>query len=321
MNHFVVKSQMVSFCVMESEEVTMVEPIKAMCREIKAWAKGGDVKSMKNPWRDNGLYPIAYIDGNLYFMSNKDRAQLNVQWGNDTMFFVRTDNPLSAAKAIDLSYKPSTKVLKLSGERYKEIYTGQLGEILQSETDGLIDEFIAYAKQSGCHLVISYQDEHLKSIMGMIITLQTIQHIVKQIGSDFDIEFRIEAYRDDKGNANKICTNLPSSELRDDWLTRLTKAWIDDLEHDYNICGNLIPVVSLPKRTLTHWRVLSITCGDKQLAIYPDGGFINEWNIARQPNGERFEVSTITHDAKIYLYRNKDIKFDVAIEKITLTNV
>ena len=142
MNHFVMKSQTVSFCVMESEEVTMVEPIKAMCREIKAWAKGGDVKSMKNPWRDNGLYPIAYIDGNLYFMSNKERAQLNVQWGNDTMFFVRTDNPLSAAKAIDLSYKPSTKVLKLSGERYKEIHTGQLGEILQSETDGLIDEFI-----------------------------------------------------------------------------------------------------------------------------------------------------------------------------------
>ena len=314
MNHFVMKSQTVSFCVMESEEVTMVEPIKAMCREIKAWAKGGDVKSMKNPWRDYGLYPIAYIDGNLYFMSNKERAQLNVQWGNDTMFFVRTDNPLSGAKAIDLSYKPSTKVLKLSGERYKEIHTGQLGAILQSETNGLIDEFIAYAKQSGCRLKISYQDEHLKSIMGMIITLQTIQHIVKQIGSDFDIEFKVEAYRDDKGNANKICTNLPLFELRDDWLTRLTNAWIDDLQHDYNICGHLIPVVSLPKRSLTHWRVLSISCGEKQLAIYPDGGFINEWNIARQPSGERFEVSTITHDAKIYLYRNKDIKFDVAIE-------
>ncbi len=42
--------------------------------------------------------------------------------------------------------------------------------------------------------------------------------------------------------------------------------------------------------TLTHWRELTVKCGRKRLCIYPDGGFINEWNIARQPNGERFEV-------------------------------
>lgn len=29
--------------------------------------------------------------------------------------------------------------------------------------------------------------------------------------------------------ANKICTNLPSSEMRDEWLTNVTNAWIDDL--------------------------------------------------------------------------------------------
>ena len=249
-------------------------------------------------------------------MNSKEHAQLNVQWGNDTMFFVRTDNPLSAATVIDLTYKPSAMLLKLS-DKYKTINTRQLGEILQSESNGVIDQFIAYAKKNGGKVKVCYQDEHLKSIMGMIITLQTAEHIIKQIGKDFDMEFKLEAYRDDKGNANKICTNLPSAELRDDWLTRLANAWIDDLEHDNNICGSLIPIVSLPKRTLTHWRVLSISCGDKQLSIYPDGGFINEWNIARQPNGERFEVETITHDAKIYLYRNKDIKFDVMIENNT----
>ena len=107
---------------------------------------------------------------------------------------------------------------------------------------------------------------------------------------------------------------MPSSEVRDKWLTNFTNAWIDDLKYDQNIEGHLLPVVSVPKRTLTHWRVLSITCGNKKLSIYPDGGFINEWNITRQPNGERFEVETITYDTKIYLYRNKDIKFDIAIE-------
>ena len=148
----------------------------------------------------------------------------------------------------------------------------------------------------------------------MIITLQTIEHIVKQIGSDFDIEFKVEVYKDDKGYANKICTNQPTSEKRDTWLTCLTNAWINDLNYEQNIEGRLSPVVSVPKRTLTHWRVLSIACNNKKLSIYPDGGFINEWNIGRQPNGERFEVETITHDAKIYLFRNKDIKFDITIE-------
>lgn len=314
MNHFAMKSQTTSFCVMESAHQAMVEPVLAMCREVKAWAKGGDVKVMKNPWTAKGLYPIAYIDGSLYFMTNREHAQLNVQWGNDTMFFVRTENPLPAATVLDLSYKPSAKMVMLTGDEYKEIHTGQLGAIIQAKSDGLIDGFITYAKQQGERIRVSYQDEHLKSIMGMIITLQTAEHIIKQIGLDFDIEFKVESYRDDKGNANKICTNLPSSEERDRWLTDLTTAWIDDLHHDYGFRGELLPVQSLPKRTLTHWRVLTFTSGHKRLSIYPDGGFINEWNIGRQPHGERFEVTTITHDAKIYLYRNKEIKFDITIE-------
>ena len=222
------------------------------------------------------------------------------------MFFVRTDNPASSASAsvLDLSYKPSAKLLKLSGDKYKEIDTKKLGGILQTESGGLIDQFIEYAKQNAGKLRISYQDEHLKSIMGIIITLQTIEHIIKQIGSDFDIEFLVEAYKDDRGNAASICANQPSSEKRDEWLTSLTKAWIDDLSYEHKIKGSLIPVVSLNKRTLTHWRVLTITCGNKRLSIYPDGGFINEWNIGRQPNGERFDVRTITHDADIHLFKN-----------------
>lgn len=316
MNHFILKSSTTSFCIMESGPGIMMEPVSAICRDIKAWAKGGDVRIMTNPWADKGLYPIAYIDGNLYFMNDKEHAQLNVQWGNDTMFFVRTDNPIGAAKRIDLSYKPSAKLLKLAGDKYKNIHTGELGQILQTESEGLIDQFIAYAKQNGGRLSICYQDEHLKSIMGMIITLQTINYIVKQIGSDFDIAFKVEIYKDDRGNAESITANQPSSQQRDIWLTNLTNAWIDDLSREQNIQGILTPVVSLAKRSLTHWRVLTVTCDQKKLSIYPDGGFINEWNIGRQPNGERFEVSTITHDTKIYLFRNKDIKIDVSIESV-----
>jgi hypothetical protein len=230
------------------------------------------------------------------------------------MFFVRTNNPTGLAKSMDLSYKPTTKLLKLTGDENKEIKTSELGGILQVKSDGLIDQFISYAKQNGSDLKIAYQDEHLKSIMGMIITLQTIEHFVKQIGNNFNIEFNVESYKDVRGNANSITANQPSSENRDSLLTCLTNTWIDDLNHEFGIEGFLTPIISVDKRTLTHWRVLSIECGNKRLSIYPDGGFINEWNIGRQPNGEFFEVSTITHDTEIHIFRNKEIKFDIIIE-------
>lgn len=315
MNKFVMKSQTTTFCVMESEQNVMVEPVVAMCREIKAWAKGGDAKIMKNPLASKGLYPIAYIDGNLYFMSNKEHAELNVQWGNDTMFFVRMDNPARTAKSIDLSYKPSTMLLKLTGDEHREINTRQLGQILQTKSNGLIDQFIASAKQNGGKLKISYQDEHLKKIMGMVLTLQTIEHFVKQIGLDFSLEYKVELYRDNNGNEDSITANLPSSESRDNMLTSMTNSWINDLSQDTGIDGELVPIVSANKRTLTHWRVLSIECGNKILSIYPDGGFINEWNIGTQPHGEYYNASNTTYESEINLFRNNEIKFDVTVEE------
>ena len=314
MHNFVMKSQTTSFCVTESNSSIMLEPVKSMVREIQAWTKADKATIVKNPYAEKGIYPLAYIDGNLYFTCSKEHAQLNNQWGNDTMFFVKTDNLTDLAIPLDLSYKTSTKLIKLSGDEDKQIYTSQLGDIIQKKSGGLIDEFISYAKQSGGKLKVTYQDEHLKSVMGMIITLQTIEHIIKQIGNDFAIEYKVEWYKCDNGNADSISANQPSSTQRDSWLNSLTNAWIEDLTDDCNINGELIPVKSLDKRTLTHWRELSIECCGKKLSIYPDGGFINEWNIARQPNGVRFDTATITHDTKIYLYRIKEIKIDVCVE-------
>ena len=213
---------------------------------------------------------------------------------------------------IDTSYKPSTKLLKLSGSEYREISTTQLGTILQSKSEGLIDQFIAYAKQSDGSLTITYQDEHLKSIMGMILTLQTVEHIIKQIDKNFTIEFKLEMYRDDKGKTDNIGANMPSSDLRDAKLKQLTTDWLKNLNYNDDIKGELIPIVSGDRHSLTHWRELCISCGDKTLCIYPDGGFINEWFISH--NNEHFDANYITADESINIFRNKEIKFDIAIE-------
>ena len=314
MNSFVMKGQTTSFCIVESGNNVVPEPIVAMCREMRAWARKGNVKIAKNPWGDKGIYPIAYIDDCLYFTNKKERAQLNVQWGNDEIFLVGTNNLMLAGREMDLSYKPNMKLYKITGDEHKEIYTNELGKILQEHSGGLVDKFIDYAKQHGGKLKIEYQDEHLKSVTGMLITLQTIEHIIKEIGNDFTIEFKLEQYRDDRGYADSITANQPSHTMRDKWLTDLSNAWFDDLRCTANISGNLVPIVSLGKNVLSHWRALTISCGNKQLVIYPDGGFINGWSIGKQPNRRFYNAATITHDTYIYIHRCNEIKFDIILE-------
>ena len=91
---------------------------------------------------------------------------------------------------------------------------------------------------------------------------------------------------------------------------------VDDISYNNGIDGSLIPVVSKRKGSLTHWRVLTFECAGKRLSIYPDGGFMNGWFIYNAPGKPRheYDLSTLTYDSEINIFRNQDIKFDVTIE-------
>lgn len=274
---------------------------------------------MSNTNASNDLYPLAYIDGSLYFTNSREHAMLNDKWGNGTMFCVRTTNPASGANAIDLAYKPTTRLLKIEGDSYQTIKSKQLGNIIQQETSGLIEQFINYAKECDGNMVISYQDEHLKSVLAMVLALQTIEHFVKQTYKAFTLQFLIEKYEESSAKDN-VSSNLPTFAKRDEYLDGITRKWIEELNdesHGVN-AGQLIPVKSLERRSLTHWRVLTIQCGDKKLCIYPDGGFLNGWKITSQAGANRKFYTNDTTDTtdNITLVRTQDIKFDVTIEDI-----
>ena len=91
---------------------------------------------------------------------------------------------------------------------------------------------------------------------------------------------------------------------------------VDDISYDNGIEGSLVPVISKPKRTLTHWRVLTLGCAGKKLCIYPDGGFMNGWLIYNTPGESRkeYDLSTLTYDTEVNIFRNQEIKFDITIE-------
>ena len=300
----------------------MSEPVRDMVRSIKGWAN--EVLHIKNPFANSGLYPLAYIDGRLYFTNNPNHITLNDKWGNGTIYYIRTNNFAATADFIDTSVEESTtKIFKLGDGDPMNIKTSGLGALIRSKSGHLIDGFIEHCKAHADETVkVCYQDEHMKSIMSIILTLQTVKYFIKEIGNSFSMEFKLERYDTDSGKWDSVTANIPSSYSKEDgrvgrdgWIETLANSWIDDLDYEDEIEGTLIPVCSLPKNTLTHWRVLSFDCAGKRLSIYPDGGLMNGWSIYNAPGQfHRYDTATITHDTEIDLHRNQEIKFDVTIE-------
>lgn len=326
-SRFAQNAQQASFCVARNGEEKMTNPVLNMIRSISGWAN--KVMCTKNPFAGNSLYPLAYIDGRLYFTNNPNHITLNDKWGNGTIYYIRTNNFADTADLINTAVEEaSTKIFKLSDGDSTILKTTELGCLIRQKSGDIIERFISHCHQNADDVVkVEYQDEHMKSILSIILTLQTVDYFIKQCGNKFTLEFKLERYDTDNGKWNSITANLPSSFSkdepygrkvgRDEWLEDLSSAWLDDMEYEHNLTGVVMPIDSKPRNTLTHWRVLSLECAGKRLSIYPDGGLMNGWFIYNTP-GEyhRYDTATITHDTEIDLSRNQEIKFDVTIEDV-----
>ena len=174
----------------------------------------------------------------------------------------------------------------------------------------MIDDFIDYCRGMDGKLEIKYQDEHLKSVLGMVITLQTIGYFVNKIGKEFSLEFFLEKYIDYNADPknNYITANFDNSSKRNAKLNELVEGWIGEAH------GNLVPIESKERGSLPHWRELSITCGTRQLVLYPDGGFANGWLFDSQNNitGEKFYRDNTTIQDNIPIKLKETIKIGIS---------
>ncbi len=310
-NYFALHGQETAFCVARNTDIAMPTPIINMVRSVKGWAN--EVLQIQNPFRKNGLYPLAYIDGRLYFTNNPNHITMNDKWGNGTIYYLRTNNFASKAKFIKTDVESSTtKIFKLADGDPTIIKTSQLAGIIDERAASIISDFVTHCqKHDGEEVHISYQDEHLKSVLSIVLCMQIIGYFVRKIGMPFSLEFLVERYCIDGGKRDNLGANQPTSEDRDTWLENMATELLDDID----IAGTLVPVVSAPRRSLTHWRVLTIECAGKRLCIYPDGGFMNGWLIYNAPGERRmYDLRQITYDTEIDICRNQEIKYDVTIE-------
>ena len=316
LSSFHIHDKMTTMCIAKRTDAIMPEPVLEMVRSVKSgWAK--DVVAMNSPYKDTDIYPIAYVDGILYFTNNEDFSTLNDAWGNSTLYCARVNDICCNTQQIDCSYKDSTKVFILNDANSEIIKTTEIGSLIQNRSDGIIAQFIAHCGQcSDSEVSIYYQDEHLKSVMGMVITFQIIRHFISQIPNNFTLEFLLEKYESSE-NRGSITVNLSNYKQRDTVLKDLCVGWLNDLESNHQY-GTILPVVSKESNSLTHWRVLSMECAGKRLSIYPDGGFTNGWNILKDwtINTKRYTIDNTDTEDVITLKRSQDIKYDVTLEDV-----
>lgn len=310
-NHFASRG-MTQVCIIKNKPGKMPEPILSMLRGIDGWAT--EVTEMENPFGD--IYPLAYIDGRLYFTNNPDHISLNNRWGSCTIYYSQCRNISLDATPVDLSVNPATtKIFRLEPSVYPEINSTDLGKIIVENGGTIISDFLTYCEESEEPIKVSYQDEHLKSPMGIILTLQTIEYLMRKIGRDFSIEFLLERY-DDESTRTGFAANLANSRLRDDYLKNMVKLWIDKLDNTTHnmLHGTMLPIVSQSKGSLTHWRELTVECGDKKLSIYPDGGFINGWSLDKDRTTHFIRKEEADTDEIVPLALSQAVKYDITVE-------
>lgn len=298
----------IKICILREKDFTIPLPANEMLSSFKAL--GYKIVEAENPFKGKGVYPIALVDGKLFATNNPESASLNEFWGNGFLYASRQHSNSFNFKPFEIRLQSEvTKIFKLEGEDAKHIKSNQLGEVIYAHASEIIDQFEAICKDSEETLEIIYQDEHLKSPLGIIVALQTINWFVEKFNRPFTVKFKVESYFESGNVRPGIGRNLPDSSVRDAFLSDRTKKWLACLgPYPY---GMLMESPSLERGTLTHWRELSFKLGDKKLSIYPDGGFINGWKLS----DSRF-LKDVDMDVAnpIGLSRKENIKFDVIIE-------
>lgn len=269
---------------------------------------------------DDGFYPLAYVNGHLYFTDDKETASMNGDWAKGSVFCINNPGQLydfSQKHTLEITNNASTCVFYLNSDESKACKSTELAEIVLKSVKekGLdIDGFFQYCKDGNDIVRISYIDEHFKSVTGMITTMHFIDVLLQKMNrrDNFHVTFVNEKYYTASSEVYSPWLNIEKWERRNTILERLANDWMENTYHKSadeakdmweNDCRN--------EKSLAHWRVLSVECGNKKLNIYPHGGIINEWVVDRK--SRRYAMTDTTKDP-INLIRTNPIMYIVEIE-------
>ena len=286
-------------------------PIIRVLGKMKDWASSIEQAQQYN--LPDSLYPIAFANGRLYFTDRYESLNLDGTWASDSVYRVQMDNFEIQGSAMDmkLSSIPTLEMFNIAG--VKNIKSNELGQLVEDSSENsrqIIKDFVDYCLANPNEkLFISYQDEHLKSYLGMVITLQFIDHFICKMKRPFELKFLMEQYFEN-GFCKGIMSNYTEYGIRDQNLTNLAEKWIEHNGYEAEV-----KIETKSPKVLPHWRVLSIQCGEKTLKIFPNGGFANEWFIDKKNSGDKFYKQENTDVwEEIPIFKKQDVMYDIKLE-------
>lgn len=283
-------------------------PIISVLSQIFDWA---DVVSspMQMP---AGLFPLALVNGKFFFTNQKETATLNHNWSRGNVFCVdHSHMPAIAPQRVSLEQLPTSMKFVLDSKDRMKIKSKELVGLVCSKIPKMVNVFIDHCTKCSDNLEITSQDEHLKTAVGIVTTLQFAEWFIAQINKPYTITFKMEQYTD--ALSHDIAKNMPDSICRDDFLNGMADKWIRDLDEKNHIKGKL-QTISSSRGSLPHWREFRLKCGNKELILYPNGGIINEWFYDRMNDASGLSMDTISHLDDIPLFRRKDVMYDAEIK-------
>jgi DEAD/DEAH box helicase domain-containing protein len=262
------------------------------------------------PLNDGTLYPIAIIGHDVFFTKDYTAIHMGNDWGHGTLYRTTIEDLQMDSQKIELNINNQNTILfMLNDTNSSRIQTTELGNLIYNNAQDIMNRFFEHCRNHTEERIhISYQDEHLKSMYSILLTLQTIEFFVGKFTNKFSLEFLNEIYFD-SSNSNSFTSNFPTSYRRDEYLRKKANNWINK----FNGTGTLQDIKSKDSKSLSHWRALTLTCAGKKLSIYPDGGFANGWKLGK--NNDRFNENTDT-TAIINVNRIAEIKYDVDLRDI-----
>ena len=256
------------------------------------------LKSVSSSCVPEGVYPLAQVGDILYFTPDADTAYLDCDWAKKRIFSVRM------VLGSMMEYKPTqavgSMVITIPGNTHIDSDNLFSSYFRQD----IIRNFMQEAK--GYNLTITYTDKHLKSHLGMVITLQFIQSLLNLVPhqGETSIRFVGEEYWDNTSKEN-LFSNYPNQEDRDKVLYYLAEQLFDNVN------------VSSIEDIEQHYRDLVLSYADNDgiehhLRIMPDGGFQNGWFLDSYRATKFYSrVNTLAIDSVPIYDKNKPLLFHV----------
>lgn len=227
---------------------------------------------------DIKFFPLAIINGRLFFTTNEECSFLNGNWAANDVYVVEYPTPQL--------YDWSPGIIgdeHITIEPNTQINTDNLFELVLDNSPALR----AFVRNANGHsLSFKYHEEYMQNHLSMTIALQFVKKMVETaqatisnctfVGERYDIDYYNQRQYDECLNPLKLWINHLNDENRDEYF--MTK-FLTPLNEEYTEAT--VSVESLDRGALPHWRDLIITDNvtGAKIHILPNGGFANGWTF------------------------------------------